>query len=460
MAELSKLLNEVAREITPSQQEARQEREFAEQLIKKLEKKIGREAGVKFVGSAARDTGLRGDRDIDLFIAFPKTKSREYIVRKTIQATKQAIKAKWIMHYAEHPYLKTELGKYCVEVIPCFQISPHEEIVSAVDRSPLHMDYLQNKLSEEQKRGVRVLKQFLKNAGIYGAELEVQGFSGLVCEYLILNYLSFLNLVREASDWRSPVVIDVEVHYQNTAKKDVAKRFNSSALVLVDVIDRNRNTAAALSEENLARFISLCRAFIKKPSKEFFFKREGKYSNKQSALNSIKKREHAFYLISLSKPAVVEDILFPQLRRTAASTAKHLEMQGFQVFDSTSFATQKNCFILIELVSSQLPRVKRVQGPIVSERKSCEAFLKVHKKTLRGPYIKGSRVFVEEERNQRNAIDFLNKMKKNPMKYGVASHFLSPLKKSRIFEGSSIAGVDNEALQQVASYLFKKEFFW
>jgi len=456
--EMDAIAARIAAKISPTREELAEEKAFAEKLMASLDEKLPKEAEIIFVGSAARDTGLKGDMDIDLFITYPKDKTREYIVEKTIAATKKAIKANWVMHYAEHPYLKTVLRGFSVEVIPCFRIQPNEGTKSAVDRSPLHMDYLQKNLTPAQRRDVRVLKQFLKNAGIYGAELEVQGFSGLVCEYLVLNYRSFSNLILEARNWRLPVVIDMESAYQELTKKEIAQKFGNAPLVLVDAIDLNRNAAAATSETNVAKFIELCRVFSEKPSEEFFFRKKTAYS-REMVLNKIRGRDTAIYLVETTKPDLVSDILFPQLRKTESCVVKQLQLNGFTVFDSVSFATEKKCFVLVETEECILPKIRRVHGPPVSAWKDVRAFIHKHKKCIRGPFIEGSRVFVEEERKIREAKEVIELIKKNPAKYGVASNFIPLLKKARVLEGKNIAST-GDALQGLGEYFYRKEFYW
>ena len=56
----------------------------------------------------------------------------------------------------------------------------------AADKSPFHTEYVTNKLDEEKRDQVRLLKKFLKSLGIYGAEIAKNGFSGYVTEVLIL----------------------------------------------------------------------------------------------------------------------------------------------------------------------------------------------------------------------------------------------------------------------------------
>ena len=250
-----KLRNAILDRISPTPSEAAAEKRFALALAEKLARAFAKNNArvkVHFVGSTARDTGLKGDKDVDLFVSFPRSKTREEIVAKTIAVTKRTIRTKWEMHYAEHPYLQGDVknevdegkGKkgsgevFEVEVIPCFDTKPNEKLKSAVDRSPLHMLYLQKRLTKTQREDVRLLKQLLKAHEIYGAESRIGGFSGLLCEYLVLNYRSLDGLMRAAAQWKPPIVIDIEGYYA-----DAAPSF-TEPLVLIDAIDRNRNAAA------------------------------------------------------------------------------------------------------------------------------------------------------------------------------------------------------------------------
>ena len=334
--EIERIFAKIAVGISPSKQELEAEKTFARSVITKLESKLPKTCNVSFVGSAARDTGLRGDRDIDLFAAFPREMDEEVIVKKTFNAAKTAVKAKWITHYAEHPYLQTTISGFKVEVIPCFQVEPHSGIKSAVDRSPLHMQYLEKKLTQRQRRDVRVLKKLLKVHQIYGAEVEVGGFSGLVCEQLMLKYGGLENLLREAAKWTPPIYIDYEGTWNaenKSGKMELNHKFPEAKLVLIDVIDRNRNAAAAVSPQSLAKFILLARAFVKKPSESFFNEKKISHSaiKVQQLLQS---RGTTFVAVQMKKPDVIEDILFPQLKRSEKNICRELKKLGFAVLGS------------------------------------------------------------------------------------------------------------------------------
>ncbi|MFH1056650.1 MAG: CCA tRNA nucleotidyltransferase [Candidatus Micrarchaeota archaeon] len=441
---VSKLKKKALAKVSPSLQEAEKEKEYAVQLAGILEKMGG--VRVSFVGSAARDTGLKGDRDIDLFVQFPVSLDEETIVKKTFDFTKKRIKADWITRYAEHPYLQAKIGEYKVEVIPCFIAEPHAGIKSAVDRSPLHMDYLQKRLSPAQREDVRILKQFLKNNCLYGAELAVRGFSGLVCEYLVLNYRSFEGVVENASRWKPPVRIDIE----GGSQKQFSEKF-----VLIDAIDRNRNAGAVVSETNLNRFIALCQAFTKKPSEKFFFSKPTKPS-KAIVKSAWKKRGTEIALFEFAAPDVVEDILAPQLKKTEENIARHVSLSGFPVFATASFLSGKKGFLLFEFTFAEKPRVKKIIGPPAWNEKAVEEF-RQGKKPLRGPFVEHGRIVVEIE-DKGSVFEELEKAKNNPERRGVASHLVSPLKKAILRKNESTFNAP--CLAELQAYFLKKEPWW
>ncbi len=466
--EIKSVFKAVAGRVSPSWNEREAERKKAAELASSLEKRLGKTAKVLFVGSAARDTGLRGDRDIDLFATFPKSMKREEIISRTFDAARKAVRANWKTRYAEHPYLQGVAGGFKVEVIPCFRIEEDSELKSAVDRTPLHMEYLQKHLSEQQKADVRVLKQFLRNAGIYGAELEVQGFSGLVCEYLVLNYHSLLGLMAHAADnWRFPVVVDLEGKYYGE-EEQLKKKFPGAEFVLVDAIDKNRNAGAATSRTNVAKFVCLCREFLKNPSEKFFFRKEIRHS-KAELLAAVKRRSSTLFLVKSPRPkGVVEDVFFPQLRKSAASVAKQLDLADFVLFDFDFFADEKHSFLLFELEEETLPAVKKVQGPPVDDADACESFVEGVKrhgkegKILRGPYVEENRVYADKFREERSAPELLRKILKKPERYAIASHVAKSFKKAQFSQGEKIvpACSSEESLQKLGNYLLRKEWWF
>lgn len=449
--EIERIFEKIAVGISPNKQELSDERKFAASLIEKLSKKLPKNVKILFVGSAARDTGLKGDRDIDLFAAFPREMDEDVIVKKTFAAAKNAVKAKWVTHYAEHPYLQTTITGFKVEVIPCFQVEPHSGIKSAVDRSPLHMQYLEKKLTQRQRRDVRVLKKLLKIQGVYGAEVEVGGFSGLVCEQLMLKYGGLENLLREASKWMPPVFIDYEGTWNaesKSGKMELLHKFPDSKLVLIDVIDRNRNAAAAVSSQSLAKFILLARAFVKKPNESFFAEKKNTHSAAK-VQQLLQTRGTKFVVVEMKKPNIIEDISFPQLKRSEKNICRELQKSGFKVLGSCDLYA--NGQMLFEVANAELPRVKKLVGPPAWLEKNTAQFLK-GKKPLRGPYLEDEKICIDVVQSETEVEKILKKIFASSTT-GIASHWQKPAKSAKV---KIVKKVDKSNLEILGGYLLEK----
>ena len=456
---LSKIFGYVDSKVSQTPEQAKREKKLASSLKALLARALP-EANITFLGSSARDTGLKYDRDIDIFAAFDQKLSEKSIVERTSKAVKRVIRAKWIMRYAEHPYLQCEYEGYRVEVIPCFSIKPKQAIKSAVDRSPLHMEYLHPRLTAEQRRDVRVLKQLLKNAGIYGAQARVEGFSGYVCELLVLNYRSLTNLLQDASKWVGQVFIDIEGHYSQD-ENELASKFPSAPLVVVDVTDAKRNAAAALSPDNLARFVTLCRAVILNPSEGLFFSNRT-HALSKNVLAAMDRRRTHYICVCLPSPDKVEDILIPQLRKTASNFAAFLMRQGLNLVDHAYFLDGKSAYLLFEFAFDRQSPVKLAMGPPAYDEKSVSRFLSTRKSEtmLRGPFIKGGRVCVESASDLK-AVDSVRDYLSNPGLHGAASHLEKPLKKAKVFDGSKqvVACMSQDALDSMLVFVEKADFW-
>ena len=99
------------------------------------------------------------------------------------------------LRYADHPYVEAYVDGVKFNIVPCYNVS-FGDWKSAADRSPFHTSYVFSNLNQEKKNQVRVLKKFLKSLKIYGAEISIEGFSGYVCEVLILKFGSFLSTIQ------------------------------------------------------------------------------------------------------------------------------------------------------------------------------------------------------------------------------------------------------------------------
>ena len=175
---MNKIEKEVIKKITPTDDYRKKLDKNLKEIrknIKKEIKKIKLPLDILLVGSIAKDTYLVNNMDIDFFISFPKNFEKEkiaeislFIGKKLLTDTEES--------YAEHPYIRGYYKEYYVEIVPCYKIEKASQKLSAVDRTPLHTEYVKKNLKEKQKKEVRLFKQFLKGIGCYGAEAQIQGF--------------------------------------------------------------------------------------------------------------------------------------------------------------------------------------------------------------------------------------------------------------------------------------------
>src|SRR3989344_5609947 len=217
---------------------SRKEEARLESFLEKLLAVAHRVSGLECIpcGSIGKGTWLSGDHDIDLFMLFPKETTRQELERRGLafgQTIARQLRGKTVVKYAEHPYTQIIVNRYLVDVVPCYNIQKSESILSAVDRSPLHLAYVQETLVH--KDDARLLKQFCKGIGVYGSDARHEGFSGYICELLVVKYGSFHGGVGAASVWNPPVRV---------ALVEPSHAFQRAPLVGVDPVDATRHAAA------------------------------------------------------------------------------------------------------------------------------------------------------------------------------------------------------------------------
>ena len=451
------LFSQVVSRIKPTKHEIAEERALVRRIAQRLRDAIPPEIGIELVGSVAKDTHLRGDRDIDIFLLFPKGCSHEDLVKKGLEYAKMAVKPgeKWAIGYAEHPYLKARIEGSSVEIVPCFKITDIAERASSADRSPMHTRYVLEFLDEKGIDEVRLLKAFLKRLGVYGAEVKVEGFSGYLCELLIIEAGSFKQLLEDAAGrWHMPA-LDPEGHYGH--EKAVRAKFPDAPLVVIDPVDPNRNVAASVSASSLAKFILAARAFLKSPAESFFFGEKVKMPKSKAGALQRKWKARGTHVIALEfkPPKVVEDVLWPQLKKSAKVIATRLEEAGFRVLDSGYWTDEKTtCLLLFEFEHAELPRVQKVLGPEVRHAKGAENFAHSHRNALAGPWVEGNRLVALEPRRFFSAADFIAEIAKSPGKYGIPAHVAKMLPSRKLLTAGSLFSA--KYLEFTKDYVEKK----
>jgi tRNA nucleotidyltransferase (CCA-adding enzyme) len=353
------------------------------------------------VGSIARHTWIRGDRDLDVFLLFDPALTREALEEQGLALARSiaaAFTGRFHEKYAEHPYINAVIDDVDVDLVPCYNVESAERIQSAVDRTPFHTRYITDKINGLID-DVLLLKRFAKAGGIYGSDGMTEGFSGYLCELLVLRYGGFTPLLQAASEWRLHTLIDQEGHG--------AKEFDEP-LIVIDPVDPRRNVAAAVSLDRMAEFVELARGYLEAPS-PVFFELPGPRSITPDELEGLLAGRGTFlYAIMFDTPPYIEEIVVPQLKRSTSAICEHLERNGFPVHHAHYRMGTSTCMFLFELLVNELPVVRSHPGPPVWNRVNAEKFRAKHiGSALPGPYILNGRYETEVPREFRRAGDLL-----------------------------------------------------
>lgn len=386
----------VLRDIKPSRKELKESVKSINLLMGRLKKVMPSSIEARVVGSVVRGTQLRGDSDIDIFLLFSKTQSREKITRDGTEYAKRIVKGKgerYEIKYAEHPYVRVYLDGIGVkaDIVPAFKIDNIEDMGTAVDRSPMHADFMSKRLSERQRDEVRLLKRLLDVHDIYGAEIAIGGFSGYLCELLILHYGSLAKLLDAAATFRLPLVLDPKGKSAPDGA-ELVKKFNSQFVVL-DPIDSNRNVAAGVSVESLARFSIIAREFVAKPSIRSFHVRSPAPEDSGRLLREfIRKSGLDLLVLETALPDKSEDVLWPQLRKVADFIRGHVEKSGFAVYFAIP-VVHSGRGLIVFLAPKATLKTRLLRGPSAFMGKAQVEFAKNHAGAL-GTTLIGESVYV------------------------------------------------------------------
>jgi len=378
--------------VIPSKKIEREKTKIAKLAFELVDKEISKYSEIKeieFGGSFPKGTWLPGKADIDIFIKFEKSTSNKKfsdISKKVGFASLKKFKP--YVRYSEHPYVEATIKNTKVNVVPCY-IVQKGKWQSAADRTQFHTEFMLENLTGSMKNNVRLLKQFLKNNGIYGAEISKQGFSGYVTEVLVLNFGSFENVLKSMA----------KIKPEQTIGKST-KKFDT-LITIMDPIDSQRNLAAAISNENIGRFILLCRSFLKKPSITFFKSKKKKFSN-QVMNNCI--------VIKFNFKPRSPDVIWGQIKRASSSVTAQLDIAGYKVILHNAITDEKSEASLIFLLESiTIPEIRVKEGPEFFYESDSQQFIaKNYKKSMLMWIDRNKKILSLEKRIQNDAKKFLD----------------------------------------------------
>jgi len=357
MSSLASLLKQADKLVIPPPEEAEKISRLAGEVLRRTRRAAERfpeVRGVLMGGSFAKGTWLPKHVDLDVFVKIDPATPVERFEKVGLDIGSVATRGYPMgKKYAQHPYTEAIVEGVLVNIVPCFDVKAGEWR-SAADRSPYHVELVEG-LPEDRKNQIRLLKLFMNGVGVYGAEIQRQGFSGYVAEVLVIKHGSFESVARWFSDYNI----------------SAAERIFS----LPDPVDEGRDLGIAVSGHSLGTMVLACREFLRRPSLAYFGEMKGKV---RTSL------DESVYAVLFSHRRMSEDTLWGELRKTLKHVVRHLEAEGFAIARAMAASNNisKSAILLIPEFT-ELPTVEQRVGPTVDRRKDVEAFISTNSKQSR-----------------------------------------------------------------------------
>lgn len=397
-----KFMKELLEEIKPNKDYEKEILSKVDIIIKKINSK-SKDVKAVLGGSGAKGTALK-TFDADIFVKFNYSKFQDKsdkISDLLEKILKKSFKKIYRLH-GSRDYFQIKEGKFTFEIVPILDIKKADQAKNITDVSPLHAKWVlkHKKLQDE----MRLMKQFCKAQGVYGAESYIRGFSGYICEILTVKYGSFLKVIKNAIKWKDQEVIDVMGFFK---RKDVFRELNKSKLlspiIIIDPVQADRNAAAALSPENYEKFKNACKLFLNDPSKKHFKKTEFSI---ESIRNKNKNKTVLF--VQATAEGGKDDVVGCKLVKSLEFFHKKLIENDFKVYNH-GWEWDKKVVLYFILDKKVLPNTIKKEGPLVKLEDHVSKFKKKHKKT----FTKGDRIFAIDKRKFKKPEELIKILIKN-----------------------------------------------
>ena len=312
----------------------------------------GIDVEVRMAGSFSKGTFL-SDPDFDVFMMFPDNVPHDELERIGLKIGDEVLHGERM--FSDHPYTRGMFEGVEVDLVPCYRLASTEKLRSAVDRTPFHTQYILSHLTDDQKNQVRLLKRFMKGIGTYGAEQDSRGFSGYLCEVLVVHYGSFRGVLEGSQKWKDNTCIAIE----GKGPAMVAP------LVVYDPVDPRRNVASAVHEDTMGLFIAAAKAYLASPDMKFFFPAERPPLSKRELASKAENHGSRLLTAIFQKPDAIEDNLYSQLWKTQYALCRKLNEFSFNVLRSVHDMKDDRLVIMFEIERDTLSKTYKHFGPPV-----------------------------------------------------------------------------------------------
>ena len=409
------LQQELLKDLRPSGEELDHLYFVAEHIMWGLIKELNDDFKVEFEGSFAKNTFLSGNSDIDIFVKVPKEYDEDqfkHYITPMIKKALEKLGVRTSISYASHPYVRGETMGVEIDVCPCYNLDDATRIYSAVDRTPFHTQYIKENLDEREQDEVRILKQFLKAHNLYGANEKVRGFSGYLCELLIIKHKKFIKVCTS----------DLHDLLWDGLTKGITDVY------MEDPVDHNRNVAAGLSIEKAVEFVLATRTYLSDISKNVY---EGEWNSfvqeikekhftipKEETLNNhyltweFDARDTYGAILTFKDVSENEEVLYSKARKFLKKAEALLNRHDFKTFPGKYFVSGKDVHVVVEVEHVTIPKDKIVEGPSIHLKDGpylIDDFRRVHQ---------NDKLYIEEDK-----IKCIVKRKYNSMTQLLEDHY-------------------------------------
>jgi tRNA nucleotidyltransferase (CCA-adding enzyme) len=350
LTELQEVLLRARRLVVPGREEEARLGRVAEKVLAKVEAAslpFPQVTGVVLGGSFAKQTWLPGGKettDVDVFVKISPEVDGGAFESIGLKVGREASRGyRHGKKYAQHPYTEATIDGVKVNVVPCYDLGPGRWR-SAADRSPYHVRFVRENLDEEARTQVRLLKRFMRTIGVYGAEIEREGFSGYAAEVLVHAHGSFEGVLRYFSG-----------------------SVGGAPFSLRDPIDDERELATAISRETLARMVLASRSFVRAPGLSYF------RSVRRRVRGGLIRR---VYVVRFEHAQLSEDTLWGELKRSTKQLVRYVEERGFAVARASAASNDRDRSAILLLPAAEaVPELEERVGPGVEMAEEVGRFL-------------------------------------------------------------------------------------
>jgi tRNA CCA-adding enzyme len=323
-AKINDFKNSLRSKVVPSKEFQKNQQEVDKEVTVNVWKAID-DLGIRdkihdvaMQGSYEKGTDLPASgSDLDLFVVFktniPEAERQELGVKIGMSALA-----------GKNPYIQTATTQYAeaffehngqkmeVQVVPTRHLTLEQIRTKSIDGKPIksigmertpHQTAFMKEALKGKESEVRMLKQFMKDTGLYDSSMKSQGFSGYSAEVLIHNFDTFENTLKFFKDFKKGSVVGMGEGSKN------------NAFSLMDPIDPNRDLISAFSDVKIGRTI--------KTAKYFLENGEPPKKSEPAEMKSV--------TVSFDNTQGNEDTLVGQSRKSQKAIINQLNKMGFNI---------------------------------------------------------------------------------------------------------------------------------